>query len=183
MSACDIEKMDPQPDFDLFSFLELCQETRLEGDVMTSLGELWDQWVPKLSCYKIACGKISYLVVWLPEEVEEYVDEVWKKTPSEGYFSNMLAQYLCMQVIKDLIPQVEAVGCAPAPRPTEALKSALAGFELGYHDEMDVLNRRFAVVTFYPFRGGCEICHLQPQCPKGNGEEGSTVLLPGFEQR
>ena len=44
-----------------------------------------------------------------------------------------------------------------------------------------VLNRRFAVVTFYPFRGGCEICHLQAHCPKGNGETGTSVLLPGYE--
>ncbi len=183
MGPCTIEKLEPKPDFDLFSFLDLCQETRLEGNVMKRLGELWDQWFDKLSCYKVVCGKISYLLVWLPEEVETLVDDIWKKTPSEGYFANMLAQYLCMQVVNELIPQVETVGCAPAPRPTESLRQVLADFDLGYHEEMDVLNRRFAVVTFYPFRGGCEICHLQPQCPKGNGEKGSSVLLPGYEQQ
>ncbi len=183
MSACTVEKLECCPQFDLFGFMERAQESRLEGPAMTRLGDLWEQWVPKLSTYHITCGKISYILVWLPEEVEELVDEGWKDRPSDGFFANTLAQYLVMQAINELIPQVENVGCAPAPRPTEALRDALKDFDLAYSEEMDVLNRRFAVVTFYPFRGGCEICNLQKHCPKGNGETGSSVVLPGWEQR
>ncbi|MDO5537237.1 MAG: hypothetical protein Q4F72_06880, partial [Desulfovibrionaceae bacterium] len=150
---------------------------------MKRLGDLWDQWLPTLSVYKMVCGKISYLLVWLPEEVEELVDRTWKDSPSDGFFANTLAQYMCMQAVNEMIPQVETVGCAPAPRPTESLRDALKDFDLSYSEEMDVLTRRFAVVTFYPFRGGCEICHLQKHCPKGNGETGTSVVLPGFEKR
>ena len=41
------------------------------------------------------------------------------------------------------------------------------------------LARRYAVVTHYPYRGGCEICTLQQQCPKSGGD--MTVTLPGYE--
>lgn len=181
MSACNLEKLDVDPCFDMVGFMELSQESRLDGKVMDRLGTLWEEWHKKLSVYKVTCGKIAYLVAWLPEEVEIYVDETWDKTPSEGYLSNSLAQYLIMQSVNALLPQVETVGCAPAPRPTESLKEALQDFELRYREDLAVLNRRFAVVTFYPFRGGCEICHLQAHCPKGNGETGTSVLLPGYE--
>ena len=33
------------------------------------------------------------------------------------------------------------------------------------------------------FKGGCEICHLQSNCPKGQGKsEAASVVLPGYEQ-
>ncbi len=182
MGACSVEKLECTPEFDMMGFMELSQETRVDGKVMNKMTTLWDEWLKKLSVYKVVCGKISYLLVWLPEEVETYVDETWDKTPSEGYLANSLAQYLCMQSVNSLIPQVETVGCAPAPKPTESLREALADFDLCYRDDLDVLSRRFAVVTFFPFRGGCEICHLQKHCPKGNGDSDSTVVLPGYER-
>ncbi len=166
----------------MFGFMELSQETRLEGDVMGRLTKLWEEWSAALSVFRVTCGRISYLLVWLPEAVETFVDETWDRTPSEGYLASTLAQYLCMQAAGAILPQVETVGCAPAPRPTAALKEALADFDLSYREDMDVLTRRYAIVTFYPFRGGCEICHLQKDCPKGNGETGTSVLLPGYEK-
>ena len=43
-------------------------------------------------------------------------------------------------------------------------------------------SRRYAVVTHYPFKGGCEICVLQSNCPKGQGQmEATSVVLPGYE--
>ncbi len=183
MSACIVKKLECHPAFDLFGFMELSQEKRLDASSMQQLDVLWDNWLPLLGAYNIVCGRISYLLVWLPREVEDTVDKLWDETPSEGYLANTLAQYLCMQAINEILPQVENVGCAPAPRPTQVLKEALQDFDIGYKEELDVLNHRFAVVTFMPFRGGCEICHLQKHCPKGNGETGTSVLLPGYEKR
>ena len=38
-------------------------------------------------------------------------------------------------------------------------------------------------MTHYPFKGGCEICHLQSNCPKGQGKsEAASVVLPGYER-
>ena len=99
MGACSVEKLECTPEFDMMGFMELSQETRVDGKVMNKMTTLWDEWLKKLSVYKVVCGKISYLLVWLPEEVETYVDETWDKTPSEGYLANSLAQYMCMQSV------------------------------------------------------------------------------------
>ena len=119
------ERLETQADFDMIGFMELSKETELSGPVMDRIVELWDRWFQMLSVYKITCGKITYLAVWLPEEVETYIDETWDKTPSEGFLANSLAQFMCMQVVNDLMPQVSVEGCAPAPRPTESLRRAL----------------------------------------------------------
>ena len=60
----------------------------------------------------------------------------------------------------------------------------LSGLGLPYKSEdSSLLSRRYAVVTHYPFRGGCEICHMQSHCPKGQGQaESAGVLLPGYER-
>ena len=177
------ERLETQADFDMIGFMELSKETELSGPVMDRIVELWDRWFQMLSVYKITCGKITYLAVWLPEEVETYIDETWDKTPSEGFLANSLAQFMCMQVVNDLMPQVSVEGCAPAPRPTESLRRALESFGLKYREDLPVLERRFAVVTLYPFRGGCEICYLHKACPKGSGsgDADQSVVLPGYE--
>ena len=144
------ERLETQADFDMIGFMELSKETELSGPVMDRIVELWDRWFQMLSVYKITCGKITYLAVWLPEEVETYIDETWDKTPSEGFLANSLAQFMCMQVVNDLMPQVSVEGCAPAPRPTESLRRALESFGLKYREDLPVLERRFAVVTLYP---------------------------------
>lgn len=90
---------------------------------------------------------------------------------------------MCMSAVQEVLPQVEDAGCAPAPRPTEALREALSGLGLEYCEDAPTLNRRFALVTHYPFKGGCEICHLQSNCPKGQGKsEAASVVLPGYER-
>ena len=53
---------------------------------------------------------------------------------------------------------VKVFSCAPAPRPTEALREALSGLGLEYREDAPTLNRRFALVTHYPFKGGCLGC-------------------------
>ena len=73
MGACSVEKLECTPEFDMMGFMELSQETRVDGKVMNKMTTLWDEWLQKLSVYKVVCGKISYLLVWLPEEVETYV--------------------------------------------------------------------------------------------------------------
>lgn len=163
--------------------MTLSRETRLGGAALERLVQLWDDWLSLLSVCEISTGKISYLAVWLPESVEQLVDEAWGKSPSDGYMVNNLAQYMCMTAVQELLPQVEDGGCAPSPRPTMALREAVAGMGLEYKENSDMLARRYAVVTHYPFRGGCEICHMQEICPKGQGKaESAGIVLPGFER-
>ncbi len=182
-SSAGVKEHAIQPYFDMEGFLVMSQETRLGGAVFERLVELWGKWLSQLKVREITTGKISYLAVWLPEEVELEVDEAWGKSASDGFMINNLAQFLCMSAVQMMLPQVEDAGCAPSPRPTEALRAVLSELGLEYRPGASVLSRRYAVVTHFPFRGGCEICHLQDQCPKGQGQaESSSILLPGHER-
>ncbi len=178
-----VEKQTVTPYFSLEDFMVMSQEKRLGGAALERLAKLWEAWMADLNVYVLATGKIKYLAVWLPESVEEGVDATWERSPSDGYLENTLAQFMCMSAVREMLPEVEDSGCAPAPRPTETLRAAMESLGVPYREAESVLSRRYASVTHYPFRGGCEICHLHEQCPKGQGRsEGGSVLLPGYEQ-
>ncbi|MDR1777962.1 MAG: hypothetical protein LBR31_09075 [Desulfovibrio sp.] len=165
------------------AFMEQSRETRLGGAVAERLAGLWERWLPLLRVCETRAGTNSWLAVWLPESVEKQVDEVWKASASEGWLVNTLAQFMCMSALREALPEVERAGCAPSPRPTRTLREALARLEVPYKVNAPTLERRYAVVTFYPWRGGCEICSLQADCPKGRGGgENLSIVLPGHEK-
>ena len=172
-----------QPHFDMEAYMALSRESRLGGAVAERLVALLEQWLPLLQVYEVRGEKISWLAVWLPESVENQVDGCWTASPSEGWLVNTLARYMCMSAVQELLPEVEEARCAPSPRPTRALRETLARLQLPYKENAVALTRRYAVVTHYPYRGGCEICQLQSHCPKGQGKgENFSVLLPGHEK-
>lgn len=182
-SAYTVEELKLTPYFDMEQFLVMTQETRLGGAVLERLCRLWERWMPELTAKIVDTGKIKYLVVALSAQVEEDVDASWERSPTDGYQDNVLAQLLCMSAVQEVLPDVADAGCAPAPRPTEALRAALEELGVPYRDCEPTLVRRYAVVTHYPFKGACEICHLQPECPKGQGRaEETSFVLPGFEK-
>ena len=183
MSEYTIEEVAVTPAFDIELILNISQETRMGGAVLERLAGLWEQWHGSLQARRIDTGKIQYLAVWLGSEVEEAVDRAWEESPSNAFMDNALAQSLCMGAVHEILPQIEDAGCAPAPRPTQALREAMSSLGVPYRDDGPTLTRRFAVVTHYPFKGGCEICHLQDACPKGQGQTGAaSVELPGHER-
>ncbi len=178
-----IEKLEVTPYFDIELIMQLTQETRIDGALMDKMLEYWEKWMPYLNARHMKSGKLSYLAVWMGEEVENDVDEVWDESPSEAFMINALAQAMCTAAVNTLVPEVQEAGCAPAPKPIETLKELLRSNEINYMDEGGGLSRRYATVTFYPFKGGCEICWLQSSCPKASGEGPglTSVTLPGFQ--
>ena len=183
MTAFTTEKIDVEPWFDMELFMGVSQETRLGGDVMDRFMTLWKNWLPHLTVKGIDTGKIKYLLVALVESVEQDVDKAWESSPSNAFLYNALAQTMCMAAVHAVIPEVQDAGCAPAPKPTATLREALEAEGIPYSNDKDpILSRRYAVVTHYPFKGGCEICVLQSNCPKGQGQmEATSVVLPGYE--
>ena len=174
--------LDVTPFFDMELIMNISQEKRLGGAALDRLVALWQEWLPMLHVRSIDTGKIQYLAVWLEAPVEDAVDAAWAASPTQGYLDNALAQALCMSAVHSVLPEIEDAGCAPAPRPADALRAALEAEGLPYKGEGPTLSLRYAVVTHYPFKGGCEICHLQDQCPKGQGQAGAaSVVLPGYE--
>lgn len=183
MTTYTAERLEVTPYFDLERLMELSQETRLGGEVLERLVQRWEQWVPHLHVRRLDMGKVQYLLAWLEQDVEAQVDQLWEDSPSDAFLYNSLAQLMCMGAVHQVLPEIEDAGCAPAPRPTEKLAVALQAEGLPYKGEGPSLSLRYAVVTHYPFKGACEICHLQANCPKGQGQAGAaSVVLPGYEQ-
>ncbi len=183
MSSYIIEKIETNPYFDLELIMRNSQETRIGGEMFERFTSLWEKWKGDLNVYTVDTGKVKYLVTWLAQSVEDSIDEAWSDSPSKAYADNALAQTLCMGAVHEILPEVESAGCAPAPRPSETLHAALAELGVPYKGEGPSLSHRFAVVTHFPFKGGCEICFLQKNCPKGQGQsEASSLVLPGFER-
>lgn len=177
------EKIEITPWFDMELFMEVSQETRIGGESMERFMTLWKEWLPHLTVKRLDAGKIQYLLVWLDETVEKAVDDAWRDTPSSAFLYNALAQTMCMAVVHDILPDVQDAGCAPAPKPTESLRTMLEAEGIPYNGQGPTLSRRYAVVTHYPFKGGCEICVLQGECPKGQGQnsQSASLVLPGYE--
>ena len=179
-----LTEVEDRPDFELFGFMEMSHENRIGGAVLERIENYWQEWSKLLQAYLIEIGKTTYLALWLPKSVEEEVDKSWKASQSEGFLLNSLAQYLCMSLIQMILPEVDESNCAPSPRPTQALRDSLAKLGVPYKsDTSSLLSLQYAVVTHYPYRGGCEICHLQDHCPKGQGRaEDASIVLPGYDQ-
>ena len=176
MTAFTTEKIDVEPWFDMELFMGVSQETRLGGDVMERFMALWKNWLPHLTVKGIDTGKIKYLLVALDEAVEQDVDKAWESSPSNAFLYNALAQTMCMAAVHAVIPEVQDAGCAPAPKPTAALREALEAEGIPYSNDRDpILSRRYAVVTHYPFKGGCEISRASEQLSQGAGPDGSRV--------
>lgn len=183
MSEHTKEVLPVRPIFDFELMLSLLQETRLGGQVMEQLAETWERWLSELHAVKLDTGKNRYLVIWLGEAAEQDIDGAWEKSPSEGFRLNALAQTMIMCAVYQVLPEVEDAGCAPAPAPTDALRAALEAEGIPYQEpEGPTLCRKFSVLTHFPFRGACDICHLRENCPKANGNAESfhTVELPGM---
>ena len=58
------------------------------------------------------------------------MDKAWESSPSNAFLYNALAQTMCMAAVHAVIPEVQDAGCAPAPKPTAALREAQEALEL-----------------------------------------------------
>lgn len=193
MQNCEktaIERMEAEPVFELEEFMNFARETRISRQTLETLINFWQNWQNKIAAMQITSGGKSWLAIWLPEEIEREVDKAWEASPSEGFLINSLAQYMCMAAVEQMLPEAAGGGCAPAPEPALALTDALAQLGLLKLNERGkatlgdtALIRRYAILTYYPFRGGCEICAMRKDCPKANGAgDFANVVLPGHER-
>ncbi len=180
--AFTLTPLSAEPPFDLELFMTTSQETRVGADLMARVSDFWDHWLPHAKALRIDADDRGYLLAWLEPEVEEAVDDAWEDTPSEAFFINALAQVMLMGLVHSLLPEVESMGCAPAPKPTPGLAEALFEAGVPYAEPGEPpLARRYAVLTPYPFKGGCEVCALVSNCPKAAGAGPHSVVLPGHE--
>lgn len=158
------ETLEPKPWFDLETYMMLSQSKRVEASTVELVESLWEKWRQHLRAKRITVGSVSYLLVWLEEAVEQEVNAMWEDSPSQSFTMNSLAQAILMATVRELVPEVAGNSCAPVPKPTSGLKAALEEIGLPWKDS-STLARQFAMLTYYPFKGGCTICYLKDECP------------------
>lgn len=159
-----VEPVALDPMFDLELFMILSQNKRLDAPTAAIADECWEKWRDKMRGARIGSESAGYLLVWLEESVEREVNQAWDDSPSRAFTMNGVAQSMLMAAIRDLVPEVAAGGCAPVPQPTQALKKALKELGVSWSDNA-ALERQYAMLTPYPFKGGCSICFLSDSCP------------------
>jgi hypothetical protein len=159
-----IEELALNPVFDLELFMILSQNKRLDAPTAAIADECWVQWRDRMRGVRLGPEKGGYLLVWLDESVEREVNKAWDDSPSRAFTMNSVAQSMLMAAIRDLVPEVAAGGCAPVPQPTPALKKALKELGVAWSDSA-ALERQYAMLTPFPFKGGCAICFLNDTCP------------------
>lgn len=164
----EIVAVEAAPEFDMFYFMDMSGETRVDQDLMDTLETCWKEWLPHLKAYELRYpkgGPRNCLLLYLDKPVEEKVDAIWKDSPSDGMSCHNLAICLVMSAAAGFLPEVAEGGCAPLPEPDGPTQKALKTMGLTWKDE-GTLNRQYAVLTPYPSAGGCNVCYLQEKCPR-----------------
>ncbi len=123
------------------------------------------RWRPLLLAYRLDAPAASRLALWLPEAVEAEVDAAMARSPGLGLALDSLAGGLLMAALAELAPDAARFGCAPLPPPESASDATLAAAGLA-RLASGALSRRYAVLTFHPYRPGCRACLLRAGCPR-----------------
>ncbi len=172
-AQCSIEPIEVYPLFDMEQFMLITRIRRLDEESANVIDEYWQRWRELLRVRRIATGNEQYVLVWLEAGVETEIEKLWEQAPSRAFSVNNLAQAMLMAVIRDLVPEVAQAGCAPVPKPNQRLRQALEQAGVPWN-QSGTLERQYAMLTPYPFRGGCEICHLRQECPNA-GKTGTPA--------
>lgn len=163
-----IERLEPKPEFDLIYFLEMSGLSRIEQDLLDALEAGWNDWLDQVQAFRIAPDKAGkgqgYLLVFLPEAVEQAVEAAWEQSPEHGEAFNNLAVSLVMAASQNLLPEL-LEQCAPLPKPSRAMQEAFAEVGVRWNPQIDKLDRQFALFTLMPYQGGCERCSQSGSCP------------------
>jgi hypothetical protein len=174
MKIMSIAELDIQPDFDFSTFLFLAQVDEVGPQEMLAVLDVWERWLPMLKIYRLGERK-GHVLIHLEQGVEEEVDRIWAESPSEGFKHEAIAQTMIMGTLKALMPELGEKECAPVPEPTKPLRRTVekVGLEL---QESGALNRKYATITPYPHRYGCERCHLKDSCIKNMNLDLSGIM-------
>ncbi len=177
-----IEPLEMAPTLHMEDFMQLAQTNRLDSQTAAELTRRLDVWADKLHGRRIDAGGVEALLVWLDETVEQEIDACWSSAPSHAFMLGALAQAVLMAAVRQYVPEASAGGCAPVPAPNRALEKALEEAGVAWTHEHS-LARQYAMLTHMPYIGGCEVCHLQPRCPKlmfagGAGESAGGEASP-----
>ncbi|AGW14464.1 hypothetical protein [Megalodesulfovibrio gigas] len=155
--------------FGLEDYMMLSQSRRVDHDTGEVIEEVLPGWGPHLKALRIEtqekAKRQGYVLVWLETPVEAEVNAAWEGSPSRAFVLNTLAQSLLMAALREAVPDISESACAPVPVPTKPLRAALAEAGVPWQ-EGAMLGRQYAMLTYAPYQGSCDICHVKADCPK-----------------
>lgn len=163
-----------EPDFDFSTFLFLAQKEELNAQEMLAVLDVWERWRPDLKIFRLGERK-GYALLFMEENIEHEVDEIWATSPAEGFLHEAIAQTMIMGTLKALMPELSEKGCAPVPEPTKPLRRTVEKLGI-FMQESGALSRKYATITPYPYRYGCERCHLKDSCIKNMNLDLSGIV-------
>ncbi|GAB7078556.1 hypothetical protein [Megalodesulfovibrio paquesii] len=156
-------------EFGLEDYMMLTRSRRVDHNSGEIIEEVLPGWGPHLKALRINTQDRNkpegYVLVWLDTPVEAEVNTAWEQSPSRAFTLNSLAQALLMAALREAVPDISASACAPVPAPTKALRAALQAAGVPW-EEGAMLGRQYAMLTYAPFKGSCDICHVREDCPK-----------------
>lgn len=174
-------RIEEQPlafEFTLEDFMILSRSKRVEHDTGDIIEQVLPAWGPHLHARRIITtdrgGETGYMLVWLDETVEAEVNQAWEQSPSRAFILNTLAQALLTAALRVAVPDIATQGatvCAPVPTPNKTLRAALKEAGVPWEEEA-MLARQYAMLTYAPFKGSCDICFVKADCPKLAYERG-----------
>ena len=178
------ESLNLQPVLRLPDFLREHKTPLPAAEEMRELHVCLEEWTKELVCLHLnfTAGEggqrdeQGLLLVYLPEAVEQYIAEVWQRSPAQGHLLHNLAQQLCREAAALALPKIGLSGCAPLPRLTCAETNLLREFvsesELGkgaknkFLSSATGIGRVYSILTYYPYAHDCARCALSGCCPK-----------------
>jgi hypothetical protein len=160
------------PFFDARRFAVVHREVRAGFPSPAELSALWESLLPYASLRHIHAGG-GLLSAALGVEAERRVDALWAVSPFSAYILDALAGFMCRELIRGRMPEVEKAGCMPLPEPSADVAAALEAAGMPCRNVGTTCPaRRYALLTRYPYRGGCPVCALRGNCP---GQAGANT--------
>jgi len=149
---------------DLSFYLQISGYDTLEPGEVGKITTYWQKWFKYFKAYTLGEPR-GFLAVFLDQEVEREIEGVWLSSPSEALYLDTLAKTMLMAGVKEFVPQLAQLGCAPFPKVNKEIRRKIAstGLEI---KKNGTLSHKYAVFTYFPYKGGCEVCRLQEDCPR-----------------
>ncbi|MDQ7031837.1 MAG: hypothetical protein Q9M37_03855 [Desulfonauticus sp.] len=163
MEDLELKKKGVLLTIDLSFYLKLSGKSNLDPGEIAKITRYWQNWFKHFNAYTLGEPK-GYLVLFLNKEVEREIEAAWASSPTGGYELELMARTMLMAAVKEFIPELEQLGCAPVPKVNKNIrrKIALTGLEV---KKNGTLSHKYAVFTYYPYKGGCNLCLLKTSCP------------------
>lgn len=167
MPGPNISPLPVRQNFDVELFKRLARVDELNEEEEDLLKTRWYVFREGAKAYRIVNGEKGWFLAWLDEKIEHIVDQDWKNSPARGYFSHVLAVAYLMSMAGAVVPEIAQTGCAPVPEPSSEVARAAEELGIGFTNSQS-MERRYSLLTPYPYSGGCSGCFLRNDCPQMN---------------